>query len=215
MPSASNTTWIGGTRRAMLLSSRTLSASANGNQSLIDGLLSTDYPFYFDFSARWMCFSSILGFGSCRSSLAGAIPVAQDWVIPGVTALDVAARVEYCLVGELGHNDDRCSMMFNVPAFIAVQVFIFIACLLISLTAWRCRAVQVDNAAREAPDSNAMLVTLGDAVAAFLNAASRSDVGETWNGRATFQLSKDKWELRRSRWFRAVSKRTWSVSMLL
>ncbi len=206
--------WRESTRSVVVVTN--VSAIATGNQSLMAGLLSVD-PFItddFDFSGTWMCgFSSMYGPGSCRSSLPGVMPDAQNWVIP--VAVDVRARVEYCLVGEPGNNDERCSMIFSVPVFIAVQVCIFIACLLISLTAWICRSVQVDNVARGAPDSNAMLVTLGDAVAAFLNVASRGDVGETCEGLATFRLSKEKWELRRSRWFRAVSKRTWLVSMLL
>ena len=193
----------------------TVSASAAGNQSLISGLLSADPSINFPFSGIWMCeISGKGGVGDCRSSLPGSMPDAQDWTVLAGDR-NASNRVEYCLVGEPGNNDERCSMMFSVPVFITVQVCIFIACLLISLTAWRCRSVQVDNVARGAPDSNAMLVTLGDAVAAFLNVASCGEVEETCAGRTNFQLSKEKWELRRSRWFRAVSKRTWLVSMLL
>ncbi len=140
----------------------------------------------------------------------------QDWSIDvsdaqgtdGYTiAVDPPVKetsIQYCLSKRV---EEHCKLQFSLAIMIIVIICNLIKTICMSKIAWK-----------QDPEP---LVTLGDAIASFLDRPDGATEGSCIVGKTRFEDSRSwdlllsRWDLERSRWFRAASKRRWLVCNFL
>ena len=112
--------------------------------------------------------------------------------------------IQYCLSKRV---EEHCKLQFSLAIMIAVIICNLIKTICMSIIAWK-----------QDPEP---LVTLGDAIASFLDRPDVMTEGNCIAGRTRFEDSKSwglclsRWHPKRLRWFRAASKRRWLVCNIL
>lgn len=117
---------------------------------------------------------------------------------------NTAGWLQYCLSVPV---EEHCKIQFSLAIMIAVIVCNLIKTICMSMIAWN-----------RGPEP---LVTLGDAIASFLDRPDVTTEGGCIAARRQFEKSKSwnllssRWDPRRLRWFRAASRRRWVVCNIL
>lgn len=147
-------------------------------------------------------FCSMSVFDVCKPSNIRVNP--GNWIIdvyPGQLPKNPTA-IQYCL----GHPvEERCKLQFSLPIVIIVIVCNLMMTICMSIIVWK-----------RDPEP---LVTLGDAIASFLDRPDVSTEGNCIVGKTRFEtrrywdLLASRWDPRR--WFRAASSRRWLVCNIL
>lgn len=139
----------------------------------------------------------------------------QDWSIdvdyegePGdFTSWDFSTnetRIQYCLSRRV---EEHCRLQFSLVIMIVVIMCNLIKTVCMSIIAWK--------------QDSEPLVTLGDAIASFLDRPDVTTEGNCIVGKNRFEhsgswgLLVSRWDPKRLRWFRAASQRRWLVSNIL
>ena len=121
-----------------------------------------------------------------------------------ISRLALVCSVDYCLSKRVR---EHCKLQFSLTIMIVVIVCNMMKAVCMAMISWK-----------QGPEP---LVTLGDAIASFLD---RPDVATERNciaGRARFENSKywglflSRWDPKRLRWFRAASRKRWIVCNVL
>lgn len=113
-------------------------------------------------------------------------------------------RIQYCLSKGV---KEHCKLQFSLVIMIVVIVCNLIKTICMSIIAWK-----------QDPEP---LVTLGDAIASFLDRPDVKSEGNCVVGKTPLQAIKfwgpliSRWDLKRLRWFRAASRRRWLVCNIL
>ena len=113
-------------------------------------------------------------------------------------------RIQYCLSQPV---EEHCKLQFSLAIMIVVIVCNLIKTSCMGMIAWK-----------QDPEP---LVTLGDAIASFLERPDVTSRGNCIVGKTLFEHSRtwglhlSRWDPRRLRWFRAASQRRWLVSNTL
>ena len=140
----------------------------------------------------------------------GVINNPQDWLI-GDTEYEFLVdspynetRIQYCLSKRV---EEHCKLQFSLVVMIVVIICNLMKTICMSTIAWK-----------QDPEP---LVTLGDAIASFLDLPDVTTEGnciaeKTWfkQGR-TWGLHLSRWDPKRLRWFRAASQRRWIICNIL
>ena len=117
---------------------------------------------------------------------------------------DIQGWLQYCLSVPV---EEHCKIQFSLAIMIAVIVCNLIKTVCMSMIAWN-----------RGPEP---LVTLGDAIASFLDRPDVTTEGGCIAARLRFEKSKSwnllssRWDPKRLRWFRAASRRRWVVCNIL
>ena len=117
---------------------------------------------------------------------------------------DTQGWLQYCLSVPA---EEHCKIQFSLAIMIAVIVCNLIKTICMSMIAWN-----------RGPEP---LVTLGDAIASFLDRPDVTTEGGCIAARLRFEKSKSwnllssRWDPKRLRWFRAASRRRWVVCNIL
>ena len=120
------------------------------------------------------------------------------------TSIANETRIQYCLSKRV---EEHCKLQFSLAIMIVVIMCNLIKTICMSIIAWK-----------QDPEP---LVTLGDAIASFLDRPDESTKGNCIVEKTRFEDSRSwdlplsRWDLERSRWFRAASKRRWLVCNFL
>ena len=131
---------------------------------------------------------------------------AHDWKIPGIgfpNAMLHDYPIDYCLCRE--KTNDRCMLQFSLPFMLIVIV---------------CNMVKTICLSSTVMQESHPLVTLGDAIASFLNKPDAATKNICLADKSFFQKGgwQEKtitWKSERRRWFQAASKRRWLVCNVL
>lgn len=209
-------------------------AAENANSSLVLSFQSPNPPKYFDQGSNWGCAHYSQAWIRCTEQI--ILRHASDWIIEmdgkNYTAQD-------CLISQQADNNSRCGLHFSSVIFGIVCASLVVSCLLISLTAFICRERRPRNSSAtedsDEPhcDQHMPLVTLGDALAAFLERPHQSHettssspekkktAGEMPKKKrqpfpTTFSLKKQTWNARKSaHWGTAASMSEWIIFAFL
>lgn len=202
--------------RALILVSTNVTAAQNNGSSLIGTWVSGWSAWNRD--SQWIC--SIENRQAPYSGKWCIWDRASQWVDewPVSTFDNTTILVDHCLVGEAGDNDQRCGFHYSVYILPIVCISTLSEGLLILWTWFRLRNPETNPKVKT-------LITMGDAIAEFLEKPSRADVenDEIHNGDpvATPQLDgisiqAGPWSPeRRVSWLKAVDGKTWTLSLLL
>ena len=113
-------------------------------------------------------------------------------------------RIQYCLSKGV---KEHCKLQCSLVIMIVVIVCNLVKTICMSIIAWK-----------QDPEP---LVTLGDAIASFLDRPDVKSKGNCVLGKTRFRESRfwgsliSRWDLKRLRWFRAASRRRWLVCNIL
>lgn len=113
-------------------------------------------------------------------------------------------RIQYCLSKGV---EEHCKLQFSLAIMIIVIICNLVKTICMSIIAWK--------------QDPKPLVTLGDAIASFLNRPDVKSEGKCVVGKTRFEDSRSwgplisRWILKRLRWFRAASRRRWLVCNIL
>ncbi len=113
-------------------------------------------------------------------------------------------HIQYCLSKRV---EEHCKLQFSLAIMIVVIICNLIKTICMSIIAWK-----------QDPEP---LVTLGDAIASFLDRPDMTTGGNCIVGKSRFEGSRywglhlSRWDPKRLCWFRAASKRRWLVCNIL
>ena len=116
----------------------------------------------------------------------------------------IETNIQYCLSKRVG---EHCTLQFSLAIMIVVITCNMLKTICMSIIAWK-----------QDPEP---LVTLGDAIASFLDRPDVKTEGSCIAGKNQFEDSRSwglllsRWDLKQMRWFRAASRRRWLVCNLL
>ena len=116
----------------------------------------------------------------------------------------IAVSIDYCLAQKV---EEHCKLQFSLVIIVIVILCNLIKTICMGMTAWK-RDWQP-------------LVTLGDALASFLERPDLTTEGNYSVERSRFEDNKDwsrapsRWEKRPSRWFRTASVKRWLLCNIL
>lgn len=116
----------------------------------------------------------------------------------------IAASVQYCLSQPV---QERCKFQFSLPIMVVVISCNLIKAICMGFMAWK--------------RDKAPLVTLGDAIASFLDQPDPTTEGNCAVGKSRFKKSKvwdrypSQWTAKPVRWFRAASLSRWAICSVL
>lgn len=176
-----------------------VSTHSNSTNSVLYLDLDVDSPLSSPLSSRGGC--EFPFFGDCDPS--GIIANFQHWppmYTPPALANDTHAYVQYCLSKS---EEAHCKLQFSLAIMVVVMICNLIKTICMSLIAWK-----------QDPEP---LVTLGDAIASFLDRPDLITEGHCIVGKTRFEDSRSwdlilsRWDPKRLRWFRAASRRRWLV----
>lgn len=199
--------------RALLLVASNVTAAENNGSSLIGTWISGWYPWNRD--NQWICRVSDMDSPHFKKwcTWGRASQYIDEWV---VRYDHTSMLVDHCLVGEAGNNDQRCGLHYSAYILPIVCTSILGEGLLILWTWSRLRNPEKNPRVKT-------LITMGDAVAEFLEQPSSVEASETYtsNGVVTPRLNAvgiqtGPWSSeRRVSWLKAVDVKTWIYSLLL
>ena len=112
--------------------------------------------------------------------------------------------IQYCLSKRV---EEHCKLQFSLVIMIVVIICNLIKTICMSIIAWK--------------QDSEPLVTLGDAIASFLDRPDVTTEGNCIVGKNRFEQSRNwrlllsRWDPKRLRWFRAASQRRWLVCNIL
>ena len=126
------------------------------------------------------------------------------WCEPTTPFLNDGRRIQYCLSKRV---EEHCKLQFSLVIMIVVVISNLIKTVCMSMIVWK--------------QDSEPLVTLGDAIASFLDRPDMTTKGNCIAGKTRFEdgrswdLMLSGWYLKRLRWFRAASKRRWLICNVL
>ena len=153
---------------------------------------------------------------SCPLSLqppcnySGLLADPQNWLLDTYDSIqtangvltDLDDRIQYCLSKRV---EEHCKLQFSLAIMIVVIICNLIKTTCMSIIAWK-----------QDPEP---LVTLGDAIASFLDRPDVTTEGNCIVGKTRFSRSwgllLSRWHPQRLRWFRAASSKRWLVCNIL
>ena len=157
-----------------------------------------------DCSSNWMC--SIPMENYCNMSDLNKHP--QSWsmgVIPAYESNeDIPVSIDYCLAQKV---EEHCKLQFSLAIMLIVILCNLVKTICIGMIAWK--------------RDWRPLVTLGDALASFLDRPDLTTEGNCLVERARFESQEvwsrapSRWEKRPSRWHRTASRRRWLLCNIL
>jgi hypothetical protein len=170
-------------------------------------------PTVWDSASTWICDAHYASSTIHWCLLSFARTFQHDWTL-NTTYRDPGTKepvfVDHCLVGDSSNLQARCGLHYNVVLVILVIVFTIVDTAIIGYIAIR--------------HGDPTVRILGDAIALELDrseqkyavSSSRSDKAPRRKRKADAKLMKGYWPMHnRPRWFSAVSRRTWVVSICL
>ncbi|RBR17039.1 hypothetical protein FVER53590_28836 [Fusarium verticillioides] len=209
--------------RSLLIVAQNVSSQQNNGSSLIDGWMS-GWDIW-TVSHGWICAAYQGPYGGTRSCTEEwASTFADEWIVPGAPSGDASSErqnvtVDYCLVGDTVDIEDRCGLHFSIHIMAIVCIGTTLEVLLIYLT-WfsHSRAIKADITGQH----QRTMVTVGDAISDFMERPDYvtdehedlNNVSETLR-KMPYELRVGRWRDDRVSWFKAVSNRTWVVSISL
>lgn len=200
--------------RALLLVSSNVTAAQNNGSSLIGTWISGWYAWNRD--NQWICHVNDMHVPNSNKwcTWERASQLVDEWAVR--TFDNTTILVDHCLVGEAGDNDQRCGLHYSSYILPIVCISTLSEGFLILWTWSRLRNPEKNPGVKT-------LITMGDAVAEFLENPSIVEERETnsdsgvvnlWLGGVSIQQSP--WiPERRLSWLKAVDVRTWMLSLLL
>ncbi|KFA65890.1 hypothetical protein S40285_09480 [Stachybotrys chlorohalonatus IBT 40285] len=194
---------------AVIVVARNVSFAHANDSSLLDGWVSGWQAWAA--SNSWICERHFEETWSCDADFAGTI--SETWT---VQAGPMILSVDHCLIGEEGNNDERCGLHYTAHIMGIVCGLASLEALLVILT-W----IRHYRDTKHGQEST--MVTFGDAVQNFLRSPNNAeDTGAFYASSAKRRgtnfvvLEKDHWQtVPRVSWFKAVSIRTWALSLFL
>lgn len=168
-------------------------SSVNNTANSLLYLWATGRPYLDTQSDLWFCHGHE-DEGFCN--VADAANHAQDLTVVG-------HPIDYCLVQEV---DEECMLQFSLPIMLIV-----IVCNLTKTACMICVVLE---------KKSQPLVTVGDAIASFLNEPDPATkniclAGKDFFGEKGWQLRPLTWKFKHHRWFRAASMTRWLVCNVL
>ncbi|KAI1470550.1 uncharacterized protein F4812DRAFT_269841 [Daldinia caldariorum] len=203
--------------RGVLVVARNITTEQNDGSSLLDGWMSGwDY---WDAGNYWLCSAYDPGDYTKICSLEWADALDDDdWVI-GKSAGFPNILVDYCLVGDRANNEQRCGLHYSLHIMVIVCICSSLQCFLVL---WTNLYFRKYDSSGESGRRRRALVTVGDAIADFLNEPSTQPDGisedikrpRTTKG-AFYELRLAQWNESQSYWFTAVGMKTWVIALIL
>lgn len=145
-----------------------------------------------------------------RCDPSDVIAYGQNWTIQFAQSSEprtgnyIDAGIQYCLSKQV---EEHCKIQFSLPIMISVIICNLIKTICMSIVVWK-----------QDPEP---LVTLGDALASFLDWPDLTTEGNCIGGKNRFEdrrswrLLLSNWDPKPLRWFRAASLRRWLVCNIL
>lgn len=181
-------------------------------------------------SGSWMC-SARAHPGEISKTFCteqSLLPNAANWTLFGVrfrglNDVDKAfwSKVDHCVTaGQPRDMDDKCALRMSSAILDMVCILNLVKCVCIFLTAHHY--FKDERAAKKAksPQSTSYLVTIGDAIASFLETADQSTLDMQLLGKRDF--ARNKWpdsrcarQPKERRWYQAATPRRWLITASL
>lgn len=200
--------------RAVLLVSSNVTAAQNNGSSLVGTWISGWYAWNRD--DQWICRVSDMDSPQSKKwcTWERANQFIDEWAVR--TFDNTTMLVDHCLVGEAGDNNQRCGLHYSAYILPIVCVSTLSEGLLILWTWSRLRNPE-DNPKVKT------LITMGDAVAEFLETPFAVEDSETYSGSDvdsprvdSLNIQASPWSPeQRLSWLKAVDPKTWTFSLLL
>jgi hypothetical protein len=189
-------------------------SARNAGSSFVDGWIMGDRPTFWDSASTWIC-DAHYSPSTVHWCLLDFARTFQDHWTLNITYRDAGSTepvlVDHCLVGNSADIKSRCGFHYNAVLVIWVIVFTVVDTAIIGYIVIR--------------HADPTLRILGDAIALELDRSERDH--ETFNDRVDDKIPQEKrktnarlmkghWPMHnRPRWFSAVSRKTWIISICL
>lgn len=186
----------------------------NAGSSFVDGWIMGDRPTFWDSASTWICDAHYSPSTIHWCLLDFARTFQDNWAL-NITYREPGSAepvfVEHCLVGDSADIKSRCGFHYNAVLVILVIVFTVVDTAIIGYIVIR--------------HADPTLRILGDAIALELDRSERDfdnssdrvdDKVSREKRKAGARLMKGYWPMHnRPRWFSAVSRKTWAISICL
>jgi len=186
--------------RALVVVALNVTSAQNNGSSLIYGGLSGCFDVW-DRTNFWICQAYEVS-KSEWCTLEWASTFVDQWVVPYAYNSDPevpksTALIDYCLVGDPGDNSQKCAIHYSSYVLSIVCAFTSLESLLIFWTWWK--------------HQTQTMLTIGDAISDFLE---KPDRVTTKPGPVI--VTEAPWDPKnRISWFKVISIRTWTISIVL